>query len=598
MSCLVLRAYAADLPDHAAMLREAQRRVAVFHQGAAREGVVLRLVYFHPADRGPLPKWRERLGRVMEDVSGFYRDETRRYGLQCDGIPLERVDGQLVFHVVRGSKPAGGYRHESGDETAAEIRRALRGKVDPDREFLLVFYGLTHQEPDGRYVFNAPYYGSWTCGGGLAHVADCELLDPLQLTNKRQSMVITEHAYPRKELTVAKFNSMYLGGVAHELGHALGLPHDAGSPAERRGAGVSLMGNGNLNYRADRWGGKDRTYLSAASALRLVSSAAFTRSNRDRWSEADGRVKELDASAHGPQLRLKGRVAAKVEAYGVVVTMCPYMADGKLSDEHDSITFPGSVVDGGFDLGIDGLKGGAYRLILSVLQVNGAAVDFPFRLNVDAAGRPDAIGLKEVWLISAAEAAIMSGEAEARAWVSDAAIARAPTEEARRSLRILRRVLDPPALIDLAATAAKSVFLSDAVWSSARVGWGKPARNHYWFDDSIRDGLLLGLGGRVYEKALYAHSSSRYVFALGRRWKTFSARVGLRDGAHERGSAVFIVRGDGRELYRSPMLRVGAQARVNVDVANVEQLELIAEGGEGHNFHSWAIWVEPQIARE
>jgi NPCBM/NEW2 domain len=91
--------------------------------------------------------------------------------------------------------------------------------------------------------------------------------------------------------------------------------------------------------------------------------------------------------------------------------------------------------------------------------------------------------------------------------------------------------------------------------------------------------VFLQLGGRFYDKGLYAHSPSRYAFPVARKWKTFRSTVGLRDGAFAQGSAVFIVLGDGRELYRSAALRAGSQATLSVDIASVTQLELRTEIG-------------------
>ena len=105
------------------------------------------------------------------------------------------------------------------------------------------------------------------------------------------------------------------------------------------------------------------------------------------------------------------------------------------------------------------------------------------------------------------------------------------------------------------------------------------------------------LGGQFFDKSLYAHAPSRYVFDLGAKWKTFTATVGLRDGAPAFGSAVFRVLGDGKEIYRSPVLRAGARAEVNVAVAGVRRIELVAEGGEGNPHGSWAIWAEPAVRR-
>ena len=162
---------AAELPGDAngtALIGEARKAVAAWHAGEPASGGVLRVVYFHPSDREPLPDYAERLDRVLTDVSGFYRDGLRRFGVANEGLPLEKKDGKLVLRVVRGKRPASAYQHESGSQTEAEIREALRDTFDLDREHVLVMYGLCRKEPDGRYVFDAPYYGRGTQGGGLA----------------------------------------------------------------------------------------------------------------------------------------------------------------------------------------------------------------------------------------------------------------------------------------------------------------------------------------------------------------------------------------------------------------------------------------------
>ena len=111
-----------DDTDGRAMLQEARRVVDGYHAGSPRSHGTLRVVYFVPRDREPLPGYADRLDRVMNDVSDFYRDGLRRFGVETDGLPLERTGGKLVLHLVRGQAPANQYHHESGDRTAAEIR--------------------------------------------------------------------------------------------------------------------------------------------------------------------------------------------------------------------------------------------------------------------------------------------------------------------------------------------------------------------------------------------------------------------------------------------------------------------------------------------
>ena len=594
VSASALRAdgVAAD-PDGATLLQPAQRMVAAYLAGQPPATNRLRVVYFVPQDGEPLAHYAERLERVMADVSDFYRDGFQRFGLASAGLPLERQDGKLLIHLVRGKLPASQYHYESGDETAREIHDALKGTLDTEREHLLVFYALCRQTNGGRYVFNAPYYGGGSQQNGWCHAADCELLDPRRLHETNRSIVYTEHYYPRLEQTVAQFNSFYLGGVAHELGHCLSLPHDDGGVAEQP-FGVSLMGGGNTTYRQEVWGGGPPTYLGRASALKLLSQPLFTGSNRGRWDDVKWQCDALTFSAPHGVVQVEGAITDAIPAYAVIAYVW-----GDKADDHGARTFCCMVKDGRFALDLAGIKTNRWRqfhLLLSKLHVNGAAATESFPLAYTASG-PDVAALNAEWLVDRAERAVMAAHPEARDFVSDVVIGAAPTPDGARKLRALRAVLAPAAPFDLKTVAGDSAFLSDAAWTEAAVGWGQVARNHFWFDPHIQNGVLFRLAGQFFDKGLYAHSSARYVFPLAGKWRTFTASIGLQDGAADQGSAIFTVRGDGRELYRSRRLRAGQMAEVKVDILQVKELELLTEGGEGHNHNSWAVWAEPKVER-
>lgn len=151
--------------------------------------------------------------------------------------------------------------------------------------------------------------------------------------------------------------------------------------------------------------------------------------------------------------------------------------------------------------------------------------------------------------------------------------------------------------VSLEGVAGNEVFLSDVAWSDAQVGWGQPARNHAWFDERSHPGVLVIVHGRMHTKGLWAHSPSRYTFALDGRWQTFTATVGLREGALPDASAVFIIRGDERELFRSDKLRVDSSQRVTIPVRGIATLKLVTESGGSNNHFSWAMWADPQVQR-
>ena len=173
--------------------------------------------------------------------------------------------------------------------------------------------------------------------------------------------------------------------------------------------------------------------------------------------------------------------------------------------------------------------------------------------------------------------------------------ARKPLQSNKLKLRILKDLVSPPKPQNLTTSKADSLYLSDAKWEEAYVGWEKVARNYFTIEKESK--FFLELNGVLYPKGLYAHSPALYTFKLSKRWKTFKATVGLRDGAHMEGSARFTVLGDGKTLYESSALRKRQQENFNIDVSNVDILELKTEGTEGHNHNSWAIWVNPVLSK-
>ena len=106
---------------------------------------------------------------------------------------------------------------------------------------------------------------------------------------------------------------------------------------------------------------------------------------------------------------------------------------------------------------------------------------------------------------------------------------------------------------------------------------------------------FLQVGGKFFEQGLYAHAPARHDFELDKNWARFRSAYGLQDG--HSGSVVFVVRGDGRELFRSPSVKDQALRTVEVDAQGVNLLELsVEDGGDGTN-GDWGVWIWPQLQR-
>lgn len=599
-ACLMLLPAAAQVKPALADWSAAQAKIGEWQRqaGAAKEQAkpLLRVVYFHGKDRQPLPDYQARLTRVMDDISHFYRDGLKDCGIASDGLPLEKDgEGKLVLHMVQGQHESAHYNYESGGETEAEIRKALAGKIDLDREFVLILYGQCWEIPDGRWGFYSPYYGKpGSCQRwGLCHAADCQFLDPQLLTEKTKRLRYWEH-YGDRDQSMAEFNSFYLGGIAHELGHGLGLPHDCESPKENGERGISLMGSGNLTYRNNLWKpGARESYLSIASAVRLASHPLVTGSHAGRFEAAAGSFTGLEISGEGREIELRGKVTAKIPAYAVMVYVDP---PGR--SDYNARTWVVPVTDGSFDL--EGVEVPAEDVDLRLVachmngETTGISAKVPRGPGVDHKALAANFSRSKLDVL---EAAVAIGDPRAAAMVAKLK-EQAADAISQKKLTVLEALLKPAApLVDLTTTELDSCYLSDAAWQDAKSGWAGTPRDKWGAPPEYRQGIFLSIAGELQAKGLPAHCPASHVFTTAGRWKKLQATVGIRDGAGPGARAIFIVKGDGKELYRSEQLAEGKAANVEVDISGVKELTLLTESGLPQNHTCWAVWGVPEVKR-
>lgn len=111
------------------------------------------------------------------------------------------------------------------------------------------------------------------------------------------------------------------------------------------------------------------------------------------------------------------------------------------------------------------------------------------------------------------------------------------------------------------------------------------------------------VNGESSPNGLLIHPSSNgaasATYKLGGRYQTFDSTVAVNDGANGGAGSVtalvFVVKGDGRELWRSkPVQECKKPQSCSVSVAGVDQLTLVVEcPGDAACAH--AVWAEPLV---
>ncbi len=548
---------------------------------------VVRVAYFVPSDCKAIPGYEERLDRVMTEVQRFYREGMKAAGYGPMTFALDRDEsGKLRVRLVKGREPASAYGRNSAGKVRKEVRAALRRQgIDMDRETVVIFETLLLWK--GRKAVEVgPYCGGGNHLAGTAWVYDDARLDPRLLISKKPG------GYYHRPCSIGEFNSHYIGGIAHELGHAFGLPHVCQRRADR-GRGRALMGAGNHVYGRELRGQGPGAFLTKNSAMLLSHARPFAGDLPGARRKPKCKLRAFDAAFEDGKLILTGRVDASPRAFGIAA----YNDPTKRPADYDAVGWTCDVAkDGTFRLEIGELLPGRYQLRLRVCHVNGATSRYAFDYEVDAQGRPGLSVFRYTLPLRDALAAFARGDARRAETLARKLQSRFPNAETvQKQAALILRLLKPAPLLDAAALRddVKAALVSRLKFARASVGWGKPLRDRVLPE---RPGAcFLQVEGRFYDRGLYAHAPSVYAARLARRWKTLETGYGLQDD--HRGSVVFVVVGDGKELFRSPLVKDHKLRRVRLDVSGVSVLELRVENGGDGATNDWGVWIEPRLRR-
>lgn len=553
----------------------------------------MHIVYWTPSDREPASRYRERLSKIFVAVREFYAREMERNGFGRRTVKLiNDTDGLLKIHLVRGAQPYSHYNVESGHEIRSECVPVLReAGLDASKETIVIFCNMANWDDEKRTMSqNSPYYASGTSWSGTAWQVDSPLLD-LNLLEEKQPF-LEDKQYRR--ISVGRYNSIFIGGVIHELGHALSMPHNRERPDQSALWGTALMGSGNRTYGEDLRGEGRGTFLTLGEAMRLASHPIFCGSVKGFRGEPNAKIDDVKLTSRGKSFTLSARVTADPPVYGIIGYTDP--AGGSDYDATTCTAVPDA--EGRFTLDCNALtpgKSGVLRVV--ALQANGAKISnaspgseskFPYYVNKD--------GTVDLTASLAREqlAALVTAVNDGQVTVAKAEVQK--LESANADPRVLNVARELVIAMDNATGPSPAVAqgdrlgLSGSATKEVSVGYGRPIVNRLPGADP-----LLMSGSRLYAQGLYAHAPARHVWELGAKWGRLTGQAGVAEG--KRGSVVFSIVADGKEIWHSKLLKDGETASYDVSVKDAQQLELkVSDGGDG-NSSDWALWLEPTLVR-
>src|SRR6185369_8882720 len=106
------------------------------------------------------------------------------------------------------------------------------------------------------------------------------------------------------------------------------------------------------------------------------------------------------------------------------------------------------------------------------------------------------------------------------------------------------------------------------------------------------------LGGRHYGSGIGLPRNADAEYELKGGYEFFSASVGMDDGNNDQATAEFIVIGDGKELWRSGILKKADGAKsLKVNIAGVRRLILQVKAGPTGGGGDQCDWVNARLSK-
>ena len=252
----------------------------------------VRVTYFVPSDREPAANWRAKITVLMTFVADLYRRDLQRHGCRTRGLDFEFDSGGLLVHFVKGKQKAAHYNGDPEFKFLSQWRTVLpevEAALEKAAQNLHVIFAETYDDGPTKFEWRGGvalgcYY---TACGGAGLFSAWILRDEFCATTIDEQLRLLADATPvkgRVALGCGRMNSPRFefiedgfGAVAHEMGHAFGLPHD------HRKDRQYVMGNGFRSLRRNYPGQgpeSERVGFSPDNA-RLLARSRFLSEDAD-----------------------------------------------------------------------------------------------------------------------------------------------------------------------------------------------------------------------------------------------------------------------------------------------------------------------------
>lgn len=268
----------------------------------------LNVVYFIPNDVAIPADHHRRLSEILLSAQDFFRTEMQRngYGNKTFGLLKDDAKKRIKLIEIKGKQGKAAYPYEGGSgavQTEIAAYRAANPSEFTSDHYLVIIPAYkyeTNGEPGGP-----PFYGVGKT---------CFALDYADQDNK----------YLGTGGTLGTRATKWIGGMIHELGHGLNLPHNRQKAISEKALGMSLMWAGNSTW------GISPTFLTGADCAVLNTNQVFNTDTKTYYGAVTASVQHIDASydAGKAAIVIKGKYSSNGKVTDII-----YFNDPNVNNE-------------------------------------------------------------------------------------------------------------------------------------------------------------------------------------------------------------------------------------------------------------------------
>lgn len=234
----------------------------------------LNVVYFIPSDVLAPVDYHRRLSEILLNTQDFFGKEMQRngYGIKTFGLLKDDLNKRIKLIEIKGKLGKAAYPYSGGSgavQTEIDAYKATHASEFTSDHYLVIIPAYSYDangEPGGP-----PFYGT----GKFCYALDYAEQDVKYLGTGG---------------TLGTRATKWIGGMIHELGHGLNLPHNRQKAVSENALGMSMMWAGNGTW------GISPTFLTSADCAVLNTNQVFNNDSKTYYGQVSASIKRISAT--------------------------------------------------------------------------------------------------------------------------------------------------------------------------------------------------------------------------------------------------------------------------------------------------------------